>query len=102
MYEGALPDVMLSDNFLNTIPSVTTPGHRLIDTWEYVGDRDILRQYIEDTRGILVHHMRSLSSKDAAASHACSATCNPATASSPPSNTPPSPHPIINLSTFIE
>ena len=93
MYDGALPDVMLSDSFLNTIPCVTTPGNRLIDTWEYVGDRDILRQYVEDTRNILVHNMRALSIADAAASHACAAACTPATAPSPPDSTPPSPSP---------
>ena len=71
MYEGALPDVMLSETLLNTIPCITTPGNRLLDTWEHVGDRDILRQYISDTQNIFVHQLQSLSADDATASHAC-------------------------------
>ena len=58
LYEGALPDVMLSETFLNTIPCVTTPGMSLIDTRERIGDRDILRQYIVDARDILEHQIQ--------------------------------------------
>jgi hypothetical protein len=88
MYEGALPDAMLSETLLNTIPCITTPGRRLIDTLEYVGDRDILRQFVSDTEAILAHQMSTLSVQDAAHSHACAAT--PAAAAAASADTPPS------------
>jgi hypothetical protein len=88
MYEGALPDVMLSDTLLNTIPCITTPGRRLIDTWEYVGDRDILRQFVSDTESILAHQMLTLSMTDAAHSHTC--TASPAATAMATGDTPPS------------
>ena len=87
MYEGALPDVMLSDTLLNSIPCITTPGKRLIDTWEYVGDKDILRQYMTDAHSILVHHVRALSLADASASHANNTS---ASQPPPPADTSPS------------
>ena len=94
MYEGALPDVMLSETFLNTIPCLTTPGNRLLDTWEYVGDRDILRQYITDTQSIFVHQLQSLSAGDASLSHACAVAAaavvvDGTSASAPASDAPP-------------
>ena len=30
MYEGALPDVMLSETFLNTIPCISCPGQQMV------------------------------------------------------------------------
>ncbi len=86
MYEGALPDVMLSDTLLNSIACITTPGKRLIDTWEYVGDRDILRQYMADAHDILVHQVQALSLTDAAASHLCNTSASQPSA--PPDTSP--------------
>ena len=54
VYEGGLPDVMLSEGFLNTIPCVSHPGAKLIDTKEGVGDRELLRQTMRDYQDLVV------------------------------------------------
>jgi hypothetical protein len=77
MYEGALPDVMLSETFLNSIPCVSCPGIQLMDTYERVGDRDILRQYIADAEDILSYQVKlceSVARTDLAHAHLANAT----------------------------
>jgi hypothetical protein len=54
VYEGSLPDVMLSEGFLNNIPCSSHPGCKLIDTAEQAGDRQLLQQCMEDYRGLVV------------------------------------------------
>ncbi len=54
VYEGALPDVMLSEAFLNDIPCVTHPGQKLIDTREREGDIELLAQCMKDYRDLVV------------------------------------------------
>jgi hypothetical protein len=54
VYEGCLPDVMLSENFLNDIPCVSHPGVKLFDTRESVGDRELLEQCVNDYRDLVV------------------------------------------------
>jgi hypothetical protein len=54
VYEGSLPDVMLSESFLNNIPCISHPGTKLIDTAERLGDLEILRQCVEDYSGLVV------------------------------------------------
>jgi hypothetical protein len=58
IYDGALPDVMLSETLLNDIPCISHPGISLMDTRERQGDRDILRQYIQDSRELFLHHVK--------------------------------------------
>ena len=58
LYEGALPDAMLSDNFLNSIPCISHPGKRLLDTKERATDRDILRQYLASAQDIVDYQLR--------------------------------------------
>ena len=54
VYEGGLPDVMLSEGFLNAVPCVSHPGVKLIDTREGVGDRELLRQTMRDYQDLVV------------------------------------------------
>ncbi len=54
VYEGSLPDVMLSEKFLNTIPCTSHPGCKLLDTAEEAGDQQLLQQCMEDYRGLVV------------------------------------------------
>jgi hypothetical protein len=54
VYEGALPDVMLSEAFLNDIPCVTHPGQKLIDTREREGDMELLAQCMKDYRDLVI------------------------------------------------
>ena len=78
LYEGALPDAMLSDEFLNTIPCLTTPSKHLLDTRERVGDRDILRQYMTDAQAIVQYQLTK--GEDLTATAACaSASMNAST-----------------------
>jgi hypothetical protein len=53
VYDGALPDVMLSETFLNNIPCISHPGTKLLDTVERAGDQQLLQQCIEDYAGLV-------------------------------------------------
>ena len=91
MYEGCLPDVMLSEAFLNLIPCISTPGTILMDTWECVGDHDILRQYMTDTHNIYIHKINQLSASQEMSTFVCAVAGGAATPSA--SATPPPPPP---------
>jgi hypothetical protein len=54
VYEGSLPDVMLSETFLNTARCTSHPGAKLLDTREAAGDRELLLQSMEDYKSLVV------------------------------------------------
>ncbi len=54
VYEGGLPDVMLSETLLNSIPCTTHPGTKLLDTTPDNGDMEALLQSIEDYKGLVI------------------------------------------------
>ena len=54
VYDGAFPDVMLSESFLNNIPCVSSPGKILLDTREKPGDRQLLQQCMSDYDALVV------------------------------------------------
>jgi hypothetical protein len=61
IYEGTLPDAMLSDNFLNTIACISEPGRKLLDTTSAGGDEDQVRNHVRALRqgydDIVAYHM---------------------------------------------
>jgi len=54
VYEGSLPDVMLSETFVNNIPCTSHPGTKLLDTAEADGDATLLMQCISDYKDLVV------------------------------------------------
>lgn len=52
VYEGSLPDAMLSDTMLNSIPCTSHPGDTLLDTRARASDLPILLQQMNDYNGI--------------------------------------------------
>jgi hypothetical protein len=54
VYDGAFPDVMLSESFLNNIPCVSTPGKTLLDTRERPGDAQLLQRCMLDYNTLVV------------------------------------------------
>ena len=48
VYDGALPDVMLSDGFLNAIPCTTEPGRKLLDTTSEPQDEVAVLSYTKE------------------------------------------------------
>jgi transposase InsO family protein len=59
VYEGSLPDAMISDGMLNDIPCITSPGTRLCDTRARAGDMSILLQQIHDYQDMCDHRVNS-------------------------------------------
>jgi transposase InsO family protein len=55
VYEGSLPDAMISDSMLNTIPCVTAPGTTLCDTRARTEDMSILLRQIHDYQDMCNH-----------------------------------------------
>ena len=53
VYDGSLPDVMLSEDFCNEIPCISHPGEKLLDTRERPGDRELLWQCMDDYKGLV-------------------------------------------------
>ena len=53
VYEGSLPDVMFSETFCNTIPCISHPGEKLIDTAEAPGDRELLQECMNDYKDLV-------------------------------------------------
>ncbi len=64
IYDGALPDAMLSDSFLRTIPCITEHGRKLLDTSSHIGDEDLVKDYAHSLRrdydAIVNHTMSSI------------------------------------------
>ena len=48
IYDGCLPDAMLSESFLNAVPCTDLPGTTLIDTRARACDLPILLQQMDD------------------------------------------------------
>jgi hypothetical protein len=53
VYDGSLPDVMLSEGFCNDIPCISHPGIKLLDTREQPGDIKLLWQCMTDYKGLI-------------------------------------------------
>jgi transposase InsO family protein len=62
VYEGSLPDAMISDDMLNTIPCVTSPGTVLMDTRARAGDMSLLLQQITDYQDMCDHRISVMTS----------------------------------------
>ena len=92
VYEGCLPDAMLSEGLLNSIACVDTPGTSLIDTRTRESDLPILLQQMDDYQNLSKHRVESARQQlsvnsalsDAPPSSAVAATPAPA----PPSAVP--------------
>jgi len=54
VYDGAFPDVMLSESFLNNIPCISSPGKVLLDTRERPGDMQLLQRCMSDYNALVV------------------------------------------------
>jgi hypothetical protein len=54
VYDGAFPDVMLSETFLNNIPCLSSPGKVLLDTRERPGDMQLLQECMSDYNALVV------------------------------------------------
>jgi transposase InsO family protein len=70
VYEGALADAMISDDLLNEIPCVTSPGATLVDTRARPDDMSILLRQINDYQDMCTHRISTA---------IASAACTPAT-----------------------
>lgn len=57
VYEGGLPDAMISDDMLNDIPCITRPGEKLCDTRARPEDMSILLQQINDYQDMCDHRV---------------------------------------------
>ena len=54
VYDGCFPDVMLSEGFLNSIPCITRPGDKLLDTFTTQQDQQLLTLAMQDYQGLVV------------------------------------------------
>ena len=54
VYDGCFPDVMLSEGFLNSIPCLSRPGDKLLDTFTTQNDRQLLALAMQDYQGLIV------------------------------------------------
>ena len=78
VYEGSLPDAMISDSMLNSIPCITTPGVTLCDTRARSEDMSILLRQIHDYQDMCDHR---------------AAVClNATSVENPAQSTPPTPY----------
>ena len=59
VYEGCLPDAMLSEGLLNSIACVDAPGTSLIDTRTRESDLPILLQQMDDYQNLSKHRIES-------------------------------------------
>ena len=88
VYDGALQDAMLSDEFLRTIPCITEPGRKLLDTSSHAGDETAVRDYASSLRrdydSIVDHHMCAARSVLPQSSHVNVALGGDPTSTPPP------------------
>jgi transposase InsO family protein len=77
VYDGCLPDAMLSETLLNSIPCVDAPGTSLIDTRARSSDLPILLQQMDDYQSLNAHRVNV-------------ARLDVSAAASPPASTPSS------------
>jgi len=59
VYDGCLPDAMLSETLLNTIPCISHPGTKLVDTRASPSDLSILYQQMDDYRALSQHRINT-------------------------------------------
>lgn len=57
VYDGSLPDAMLSETLLNNIPCIDSPGTTLIDTRTRGSDLPILLQQMDDYQQLNAHRV---------------------------------------------
>ena len=57
VYDGSLPDAMLSETLLNNIPCIDSPGTTLIDTRARGSDISILLQQMDDYQQLNAHRV---------------------------------------------
>ena len=57
IYDGCLPDAMLSDDLLNSVPCTDEPGTTLIDTRARPSDLPILLQQMDDYQNLNQHRV---------------------------------------------
>ena len=60
VYDGTLPDAMLSETLLNTIPCLDAPGTTLIDTRAQACDLPILIQQMDDYQNLSKHRIDTI------------------------------------------
>jgi transposase InsO family protein len=82
VYEGCLPDAMISDSMLNSIPCTSHPGTTLIDTRARPSDLSLLLQQIEDYSALSRHRI-------------CVATTQPITPLTSLPTSSPRPHSVM-------
>jgi hypothetical protein len=66
VYDGSLPDAMLSDTLLNSIPCTSHPSESLLDTRARAADLPILLQQMDDYNGIKNFKVNALKLEHAA------------------------------------
>ena len=76
VYDGSLPDAMLSDTMLNSIPCTSHPTETLLDTRARASDLPILLQQMDDYNGITSFKVNSMTAEFAALSVAQQAVRN--------------------------
>ena len=95
IYDGCLPDAMLSESFLNAVPCTDLPGTTLIDTRARACDLPILLQQMDDYENLrqfrvnVARLAHAASKTDEVAAPAASATSLPEQPAQPPSDAPP-------------
>jgi hypothetical protein len=95
VYDGCLPDAMLSDSLLNGIACMDEPGTSLIDTRARLNDLPILLQQMDDYQGLNQHRVNTARlappaanpSANAAQPHTASAAPATAAETTPPQTT---------------
>jgi transposase InsO family protein len=95
IYDGCLPDAMLSESFLNSVACTDSPGTTLIDTRARSCDLPILLQQMDDYQQLNQHRVNVSrlhdvqSEQDDAAAPSSSATSPPPSPTQPPSDSSP-------------
>ena len=78
VYDGTLPDAMLSETLLNTIPCLDAPGTTLVDTRAQACDLPILIQQMDDYQNLSTHRVNAFKlACNAQQTSAASATSGP-------------------------
>jgi hypothetical protein len=57
VYDGSLPDAMISESLLNSIPCTDAPGTTLLDTRQRECDLPILLQQMDDYHQLSEHRV---------------------------------------------
>jgi hypothetical protein len=93
VYDGSLPDAMLSETLLNRIPCINAPGTTLLDTRSRASDLPILLQQIDDYQQLNQHRVNVARAAPAAvitpACHSAQANATALPQAHPPSPSDP-------------